>query len=140
MAAITKEVVENVMKYSKKFPTMTTEELSVMCGCSRASVSNILNGMYNYLLEEGNGEKTVKSEIPYSDYKKLVVCEIAINELIEAASKSSCDDGFLFLSYKSFSTIIERYFPEQYAKRLAEVEKEKNSDIVTLSPWRKENV
>lgn len=34
---------------------------------------------------------------------------------------------------------ITKEVTEEYAKRLSEAEKEKNGDIVTLSPWRRDS-
>lgn len=121
MATITKETVEMVNKYAKKFPTMTAEELSKLCGISRSSVSNILNGLYNNLLEEHKDSNTIKSEIPYSTYKNLVTCELCIDEIFKCARKPNEGDERLFLDYRMLSDILERYFPDRFEQRLREV-------------------
>lgn len=122
MATITKETVEMVNKYAKKFPTMTAEELSKLCGISRSSVSNILNGLYNNLLEEHNKDsKTIKSEIPYETYKNLVSCELCIDEIFKSVRKPNDSDERLFLDYRVLSDILGRYFPDRFEQRLREV-------------------
>ena len=57
MATITRETVEAVFKYKKKYPEMTMVELAVLCKTSAASTTNILNGMYNHLLEDTKKEE-----------------------------------------------------------------------------------
>lgn len=57
MATITRETVEAVFKYKKKYPEMTMEELAVLCKTSSSSVSNIMNGVYNHLLEDTKKEE-----------------------------------------------------------------------------------
>lgn len=128
MATITKEIVETVIKYSNKFPQMTTDELSRLCGISRSSVCNVLNGMYNRLLEEDADGNTVKSEIPYATYRRLVLCEIAIDEMLANALRPNTDasDTNLFLSYRKFSEIIQKHFPERYEAKVKELQEYKD--------------
>ena len=127
MATVTKEIVEAVKKYAKKYPNLTQDELSKLAGTSTGSVSNIVNGKYDYLLEEEvnairGAEKSIKSEIPYEAYRKLVSCELAIQELINSTKTSKvADDDCLFINYKFFDSVIRRYFPEEHAKRTSEL-------------------
>ena len=122
MAVITKEIVEQVKSYKAKFPTMISEDIGKLCGISRSSAQNILNGMYDSYLQDGTSAKTVKSEIPYEDYKRLVTCELAINEMLASTLKSDSDNNILFLSYRRFSEIISRYFPDRFAEKIAELQ------------------
>ena len=123
MATITKETVEAVIKYNRKYPQMTMKELGALCGIAGSSVSNILNGMYNELLENNKDEnkKSIDSQIPYDEYKRLVTCELAIKEMLERTKKSQYEAKELFLDFRSFSEIIQKCFPEEYAKKIKEL-------------------
>lgn len=122
---ITKEIVEAVKKYTRKYPNMSQKEIAKLCGISQCSVSGIMNGLYEYLLEETEAaedtEKAIKSEIPYGTYRRLVSCELAIEELIEGSKKKINGDGLLFIDYHFFSQIIKKYFPESYDAKLNEL-------------------
>ena len=123
---ITKTIVEAVMNYKEKYPKMKQSEIALLVGIAPSSVSNILNGMYEYMLNEdkentSEGTNGIKSEIPYEEYKKLVTCELAIKELISQAKASTKEDGLLFIDYHSFSFIINNYFPEEFENRLDEL-------------------
>lgn len=130
MAKITKEIVEAVKKYAKKYPEMPQKEVGLLVGVSDWSVSCILNGKYDFLLDDGNGDtekerkKTIKSDIPYDTYKKLVTCELAIDELINNAIKSNSGEEMLFLSAKYVDSVLKRYFPEKYEAKMKELFKE----------------
>jgi hypothetical protein len=117
MATITKENVESVIKYTKKYPNMSVTELAKLCGVSSCSVSNIRNGLYNHLLEEtkeNNEAKAIPSSIPYEDYKRLVACELCVKELFTSARKTLDDTEELFVDYRILSAILKKYFPEEY--------------------------
>ena len=121
MATITRETVEAVFKYKKKYPEMTMVELAVLCKTSAASTTNILNGMYNHLLEDTKKEEkkdVITSDIPYEEYKKLVTCELAIDEIFGKSTKSTTRDDELFVDYRWLSAVLKRYFPEKFAERL----------------------
>lgn len=119
---ITKEIVEAVNKYSRMYPSMTHEEIGRLVGASRASVGNIINGMYEHLLnEDAEVEKPIKSDIPYEAYKRLVACELAIDEMLDRATAFTGGDKEIFLDFRYFANIIKRYFPEEYEKKLTEV-------------------
>ena len=124
MATITRETVEAVFKYKKKYPEMTMEELAVLCKTSSSSVSNIMNGMYNHLLEDTKKEEkkgVVSSDIPYEEYKKLVACELAIDEIFGKSIISINDEDELFIDYKYLFGVLKRYFPEKYADRVKQL-------------------
>lgn len=121
MATITKEIGEQVKAYKAKFPMMTCEELGKLCGISRASANNILNGLYDETKTDNPG-KTVKSEIPYDTYKRLVLCELAIGEMMDNVLESDRDDNILSLSYRRFSEIISRYFPDEFEAKIRELQ------------------
>ena len=126
---ITKEIVKAVKDYKEKYPKMKQVEIALLVGIAPSSVSNIMNGMYEYLLHEVEVEKAnetngVKSEIPYDEYKRLVTCELAIKELMSQAKASTKEDGLLFIDYHSFSFVMNNYFPEEYEKRLDEFDGE----------------
>lgn len=126
---ITKGIVEQVKKYESKFPNMTRHELGKLVGVSAASVSNISNGMYNYMLEEASEDTsdvtTVKSVIPYEEYKNLVKCEMAIQDLFNAARASMNDEGVLFVDFRCVNDILLEYFPEEHKQRVIELEGER---------------
>lgn len=124
MATITRETVEAVFKYKKKYPEMTMEELAVLCKTSSSSVSNIMNGVYNHLLEDTKKEEkkgVVSSDIPYEEYKKLVACELAIDEIFGRSLISINDEDELFIDYKYLFGVLKRYFPEKYADRVKQL-------------------
>ena len=124
---ITKETVMAVNKYHEKYPSMTQAEIAALCKCSSASVGNILNGMYKHLLEEEKKveDKGVKSTIPYEEYKKLVACELAIDEIFKRAIKSVKSENYgddeLFIDFRWLFGVLKRYFPEKYEERLKEL-------------------
>ena len=120
---ITKETVMAVNKYHEKYPSMTQAEIAALCKCSSASVGNILNGMYKHLLEEEKKveDKGVKSTIPYEEYKKLVACELAIDEIFGRSLISINDEDELFIDYKYLFGVFKRCFPEKYADRVKQL-------------------
>lgn len=124
MANITRETVEAVNKYARKYPNMTQEEVARLVGTSSSSASNIMNGMYNHLLEDTKKEaddKSLKSQIPYEAYKRLVTCELAIDELMNNSIVSNSGEVCLFVSFRYFDSVIKRYFPEEHAKKIKEL-------------------
>ena len=127
-AKITKTIVEAVKKYESKFPNITRNELGKLVGISAASVSNISNGLYDYLLEETEEEaKTITSEIPYEDYRRLVRCELAVSQLLGMARASVNEEGLLFVDYRYVSDVLRKCVPEEYQNRLTELEGEKEN-------------
>lgn len=128
---INKEVVETVKKYSKKYPDMATEEIGKLVGISQSSVSSILRGGYDSLLliadkpkesaEAKEEKRSVKSQIPYEEYRRLVSCDIAMKEIMSCARKTLSDDEELFIDYRLLSNIIKRYLPDEYQQRVNEV-------------------
>ena len=119
---ITKEIVESVNKYTRMYPSMTYEEIGRLVGASRASVGNIVNGLYDHLRkEDAEAEKTIKSDIPYDTYRRLVTCELAIDELINSAIKSNSGEVMLFLSAKYVDSVLKRYFPEEHEAKMIEL-------------------
>ena len=126
---ITREMVESVKGYAKKYPDMSQAEISRLVGTSSTSVGSICKGLYDYLLEEvaepkEEKVKTIKAEIPYETYRKLVCCELAINELLGRAKISDSEEGTLFISYKVVSSVLERYFPDEFTKIFEELQEE----------------
>lgn len=127
---ITKEIVEAVNKYTRMYPSMTYEEIGRLVGASRASVGNIVNGLYEHLLkEDAEAEKTIKSDIPYDTYRRLVTCELAIDELINSAIKSNSGEVMLFLSAKYVDALLKRYFPEKYEAKMEELFGEETENV-----------
>jgi hypothetical protein len=129
---ITREIVESVKGYMKKYPNMSQAELSRLVGTSSTSVGSICKGLYDYLLEEvadskEEKAKTLKADIPHETYRKLVCCELAIGELFDRAKISVQGGDFLFIDFKAVSSILERYFPEEYEKKFNELEAEDDS-------------
>ena len=127
---ITKEIVESVNKYTRMYPSMTYEEIGRLVGASRASVGNIVNGLYEHLLkEDAEAEKTIKSDIPYDTYRRLVACELAIDELINNAIVSNSGEVCLFVSFRYFDSVIKRYFPEEHANKIKELYGEETENV-----------
>ena len=119
---ITKEIVETTKRYDKKFPNMTRHELAKLVGISSASVSNIVNGMYDHILTETTTpEATVTSDIPYEQYKRLVQCELCITELLNSAVASMNAEDMLFIDYRNVNAILQKCMPEEYEQRLREL-------------------
>lgn len=127
---ITKEIVEAVNKYSRMYPSMTYEEIGRLVGASRASVGNIINGMYEHLLnEDAEVEKPIKSDIPYATYRRLVTCEPAIDELINHSIVSNSGEECLFVSFRYFDSVTKRYFPEEHANKIKELYGEETENV-----------
>lgn len=127
---ITKEIVEAVNKYTRMYPSMTYEEIGRLVGASRASVGNIVNGLYEHLLkEDAEAEKTIKSDIPYDTYRRLVTCELAIDELMNNSIVSNSGEVCLFVSFKYFDSVIKRYFPEEHANKIKELYGEETENV-----------
>lgn len=123
---ITKDIVKAVKNYKAKYPHMTNKETAKLVGVSDWAVSCIINGNYNHLLEDTNEEaddKSLKSQIPYEAYKRLVACELAIDEMLDRATAFTGGDKEIFFDFRYFANIIKRYFPEEYEKKLTEVYK-----------------
>lgn len=117
---ITKEVVLTVKKYMSKYPDMTQEDLAKLVGVSPASISNIVSGRYDDLIEE----KSVESQIPYETYRRLVMCEETVNEILRNMKSTFDESDSLFIDYHILSAIIERCLPEDYQKRVNEIKAE----------------
>jgi hypothetical protein len=115
---ITKEIVEATKRYDKKFPNLTRHELAKLVGISAASASNIVNGMYDYMVTDTTSEATVTSEIPYEQYKRLVQCELCITELLNSAVASMNDEARLFIDFRSVDGILRKFIPEEYEQKL----------------------
>lgn len=118
---ITKEIVEATKRYDKKFPNLTRHELAKLVGISAASASNIVNGMYDYMLTETTPEATVTSEIPYEQYKRLVQCELCITELLNSAVASMNSEDMLFIDYRNINAVLRKFIPEEYEQRLRQL-------------------
>lgn len=63
----------------------------------------------------------VSSDIPYEEYKKLVACELAIDEIFGRSLISINDEDELFIDYKYLFGVLKRYFPEKYADRVKQL-------------------
>ena len=124
MAKITKEIVEAVKKYEENYSMMTNEDMAILVGVSPSSVNNIRRGMCDYLLEEKEVEQTpIRSEIPYNEYKRLIACEMAINEMFKSAKSSTYEDDYLFIDYHDVSYILQKYVPDDYQNVVDELER-----------------
>ena len=129
-ARITKEVVEQVKGYINKYPNMPLRDIAKLVDIGTTSVNSIRNGAYDHLLVEECEEisvpksKTIKSEIPYETYRRLVSCELAISEIIARAKLSVSAEDTLFIDYKFLSSLLERHFPDEFKKRLEELQEE----------------
>lgn len=117
---INKDLVTEVKKYASKYPNMTQEDLAKFVGVSPASISNILNGMYDDFLEE----KSVESQIPYETYRRLVMCEETVKEILRNAKIGFNEEDSLFIDYRILSAIIERCLPEDFQEKINELKTE----------------
>ena len=82
-------------------------------------------------MEEANEKhnpETIKSEIPYETYRRLMSCEMAINEILDRASLSISDDNVLFIDYRMVSSIIQRYLPVDFTEKLDALREEDDAD------------
>lgn len=116
MAMITNEVITAAQKYSRKYPELTQADIAKLVGISASSVSNILNGTYSK-------EETIESQIPYETYRRLVMCEEAVKEILKnmKLATNSCEEEALFINYFTVSTILKRCVPEDFEKRINEL-------------------
>ena len=137
-ARITKEVVEQVKGYINKYPTMPLRDIAKLVDIGTTSVNSIRNGAYDHLLVEKSEElcvpkeKTIKSEIPYETYRRLVSCELAIKEIFDRAKLSVSVEDTLFIDYKFLSSLLERHFPDDFKKRLEELQEEDEWEDTSL--------
>ena len=117
---ITKAIVEAVKGYAKKYPNMTQLEIGKLVEISNSSVSYILNGQYDHLLIEPE-EKVIRADIPYETYRRLVCCELAMNDIINHLIISRSTEDCLFIDYRLVDSVVSRYLPEEYSMRCAEL-------------------
>ena len=116
MNRVTKEIVIKAKGYLLNHPDLTQEDIGILCGVSKATVCYIGKGDYDDLLNEDETEKTITTDIPYEEFEKLQASKYAVMELF-LCTKNSNDDDTLFIDYHTFSTIMRKYFPEDFAKR-----------------------
>ena len=143
MAKITKEIVLKVKGYAEKHPDLSQREVAALCRIGQTSVGSILRGRYDGLLIEKpteehiaevgkmNEEKSedhipevknmVRTEIPYEEFKDLVVCKYVLGEIFANMKKSTAEDGTLFIDYKILSKILKRDVPEMFEARMKEL-------------------
>ena len=140
---ITKEIVMKVMGYAEKHPDLSQREVAALCRIGQTSVGSILRGRYDHLLIEKPAEEhiaevgktyeekaedhipevknMVRTEIPYEEFKDLVVCKYVIGEIFANMKKSTAEEGTLFIDYKILSKILKRDLPEMYDARIEEL-------------------
>ena len=124
---VTKEIVEKAKDYLANFPKLNHIEIGALCGVSGSTISRIKNGDYDYMLDAGvnEGGQTVTTSIPYEEFKKLVVCESIVKEILQSCLLSENDENTLFISYKVVGSILNRHIPNEVEKRLTELQEEK---------------
>lgn len=111
MVEVTKELIAEVKKYNEKYPELTQADLAKFLGVSQAAVSRILNGEYD-------DKPPVETQIPYEKFSKLLACEGAIKELLFATRRPNTGEDILFIDFHVFSSILERFLPEEYAEQI----------------------
>lgn len=122
MAKITNEIIHEVKMYANKYPDLSQKDLARLVGISHGSVNNILNGDYDA------EQKPVESQIPYEQFRKLVMCEEAVKEIFRNAKECFGDNDVMFIDYKVLSSILKRCLPEEFEERLNEI----NNGITTF--------
>lgn len=115
MAKITNEIIEEVKRYASKYPEMTQHEIAKLVGISHGSVNNIINGKFD------SEQKVINSQIPYETYRKLVMCEEAVEEIFRNAKSAFGEEELLFVDYRTVSVILKRCFPEEFEEKLNEI-------------------
>ena len=143
MAKITKEIVLKVKGYAEKHPDLSQREVAALCRIGQTSVGSILRGRYDGLLIEKPAEdhiaevgkmdeeksedhfpevkNMVRTEIPYEEFKDLVVCKYVLGEIFANMKKSKAEEGTLFIDYKILSKILKRDVPEMFEARMKEL-------------------
>ena len=109
---ITPEIIAEVKKYASKYPEMPQMEIAKLVGISQTGVSAILRGLYD---EKPN---KIESQIPYETYRRLVMCEEAINEIFRNTKTAFQEEELLLVDYRTVSSILKRFFPEEFEERL----------------------
>lgn len=129
---VTKETVLKVKKYKEdsKYSNLTQEELALLCGTSSTSVSRIINGEYDYLLEPVKQTNTddVNVAIDYQTLKHLLACEYAVEKILKNSKLSTGYDGALFIDYKVVYGILKAYVPDDTNRILEELKRKEAKD------------
>lgn len=90
---VSKALVESVKEAHKKYPTMTCRDIGRLCGMSGSTVSKVLNGAYDNMLNEPAGTVDVKKlerlVVETNDYLRTIAFALIV--LIDPDVKETHD-------------------------------------------------
>ena len=117
---ITAEMVRTVHQYENDPRKFTRAEIAAMAGTSLTTLSRILNGEYDYLLEPVEpvhtaGQTTV---VPFSEISHMMACENVVKLLLETAVLSEQDATKLFVSAGQVRKALELFVPQEIEARV----------------------
>ena len=119
---VTKEIVVTVKAYLKDHPNLTHLEVGKLTGVSGSTVSRIRNGQYDYLIDAQ--EQAVTTSIPYEEFRRLLVCEAVVKDILNGSILSENENNMLYLSFTRLNKILNRHIPELVETRLSALKEE----------------
>ena len=120
MVELAKETIAEVKKYAEKYPDLTQADLGRFLGIGQSAVSRILNGEYD-------DKPPIETQIPYETYRRLVMCEEVVKEILRNAKTHYGEEDLLFVDYRVLSGILARCLPEEFEAKIKELKGEKNA-------------
>lgn len=120
---VTAEMVRTARQYKDDPRKFTKAEIAAMSGTSLSTLSRILNGEYDYLLEPvepviTDGKTTV---VPFSEIRHMMACENVVKLLLETAALSDQDATKLFVSAGQVRKALELFVPQEVEARVEEL-------------------
>lgn len=120
---VTAEMVRTARQYKDDPRKFTKAEIAAMSGTSLSTLSRILNGDYDYLLEpvepvHTDGQPTV---VPFSEIRHMMACENVVKLLLETAALSDQDATKLFVSAGQVRKALELFVPQEVEARVEEL-------------------
>ena len=130
MLPINKDIVLKVKSYNDK--NLSPEEIGLLCGITPDSVSLILSGKYDYLLNEEPEINDGTTVIPYETLKRLIACEYAVEAILKVSKLSEVNDNNLFFPSNSVYGLLRAYLPEETLARIQELQELKDQEEVEV--------
>ena len=114
------EMVRTAHQYANDPRKFTKAEIAAITGTSLTSLSRILNGERDYLLEpvepvHADGQTTV---VPFSEIRHMMACENVVELLLETAVLSDQDATKLFVPAGQVRKALELFVPQEIKARV----------------------
>ena len=126
MTKVTKEIVSKVKAYKSddRYSQLSQTEIGLLCGISSATVSRIIGGEYDHLLNEDPEINDSTTVIPFDTLKRLIACEYAVEAILKISKLSDKSDNGLFFPSNSVYGLLRAYLPEETIARIQELKGE----------------